>query len=40
MKNLAEDEKYKDVLDKHRRLLQDWIKETGDKIGAQYVIAG
>ena len=40
MKNLAGDEEYKDVLEKHRRLLQDWIKETGDKVGAEYVIAG
>jgi len=40
MNNLAGDEKYKDVLEKHRRLLHSWIKETGDKIGAQYVIAG
>jgi hypothetical protein len=40
MKNLAGDEKYKDVLVKHRRLLHQWIEKTGDKIGAEYVIAG
>lgn len=40
MKNLAEDEKYKDVLVKHRRLLHEWVEKTGDKIGAEYVIVG
>jgi choline-sulfatase len=40
MKNLAGDEKYKDVLVKHRRLLHNWVEKTGDKIGAEYVIAG
>jgi arylsulfatase A-like enzyme len=40
MKNLAEDEEYKDVLEKHRRLLHEWVEKTGDKIGAEYVIAG
>ena len=39
MKNLAEDEKYKDVLEKHRQLLHDWIEKTGDKIGVQYIIS-
>jgi choline-sulfatase len=37
MKNLAEVEDYKDVLDKHRRLLRGWVERTGDKIAAQYV---
>jgi len=37
MKNLAEIENYKDVLDKHRRLLRGWIERTGDKIAAEYV---
>ena len=37
MKNLAEVEGYKDVLDKHRRLLRGWVERTGDKIAAQYV---
>jgi hypothetical protein len=40
MKNLAADEKYKDVLIKHRRLLYEWVEKTSDKIGAEYVIAG
>lgn len=40
MKNLAEDENYKDVLEKHRQLLHDWVKKIGDKIAAKYVIAG
>ncbi|OHB81845.1 MAG: hypothetical protein A2Z38_12015 [Planctomycetes bacterium RBG_19FT_COMBO_48_8] len=38
MKNLAEVKDYKDVLDKHRRLLQDWVEKTGDKIAAEYII--
>jgi len=38
MKNLAEIENYKKVLDEHRRLLRDWVEETGDKIAAKYII--
>jgi len=37
MKNLAEVEDYKDVLNTHRHLLQGWVKRTGDKIAAEYV---
>ncbi|MEJ2701734.1 MAG: sulfatase-like hydrolase/transferase [Sedimentisphaerales bacterium] len=37
MKNLAESEEYKDVLNTHRRLLRRWVERTGDKIGAGYV---
>jgi len=37
MKNLAELEDYRDVLDNHRRLLQGWVERTGDKIAAEYV---
>ncbi len=37
MKNLAEVDDYKDVLDKHRRLLRNWIEKTGDRIAAEYV---
>ena len=40
MKNLAEVGKYRDVLEKHRRLLRGWVEKTGDKIGAKYVIDG
>jgi arylsulfatase A-like enzyme len=40
MKNLVGDENYKDVLEKHQRLLHEWIENTDDKIGANYVIAG
>ena len=40
MKNLAEVESFKDVLEKHRRLLRGWVKRTGDKIAAKYVIPG
>ncbi|HUT45835.1 MAG TPA: sulfatase-like hydrolase/transferase [Sedimentisphaerales bacterium] len=38
MKNLAEVEGFKDVLEKHRRLLRGWVEKTGDKIAAEYVI--
>jgi len=38
MKNLAEVESFKDVLEKHRRLLRNWVEKTGDKIAARYVI--
>jgi choline-sulfatase len=37
MKNLAGDPAFKTVLEKHRKLLQTWVKQTGDKIGARYV---
>jgi arylsulfatase A-like enzyme len=37
MKNLAEVEDYKDVLDTHRQLLQGWVERTGDRIAAEYV---
>jgi choline-sulfatase len=40
MKNLAEVEDYKDVLDKHRRLLRKWVEGTGDSIAADYVNTG
>jgi choline-sulfatase len=40
MKNLTEDEKYKDVLEKHRQLLQTWVEKVDDKIAAEYIIAG
>jgi len=36
MKNLAELEEYKDVRNAHRRLLQQWIKDIGDKIAVTY----
>ena len=39
MKNLAEVEAYKDVLNEHRRLLRAWVEKTGDKIAAKYLIA-
>ena len=37
MKNLAGDAAFKTVLDKHRKLLRAWVKQTDDKIGAKYV---
>jgi choline-sulfatase len=37
MKNLAEAEDYKDVLDKHRKLLRGWVERTGDRIAAEYI---
>jgi arylsulfatase A-like enzyme len=39
MKNLAGIEKYKDVLEEHRRLLRGWIDKIDDKIAAKYIIA-
>lgn len=36
--NLAYDKKYKDELDRHRKLLAKWVNRTGDTIGGQYVI--
>jgi arylsulfatase A-like enzyme len=39
MKNLAGDPAFKTVLDKHRKLLSTWVRQTGDKIGAKYVKA-
>jgi choline-sulfatase len=37
MKNLAEVGDYKDVLERHRRLLRGWVERTGDRIAAEYV---
>ncbi len=37
MKNLAEVEDYKDVLNTHRQLLRGWVERTGDRIAAEYV---
>ena len=36
--NLAEDPKYKDELERHRKILDDWINETDDK--GQYTSVG
>jgi choline-sulfatase len=37
MKNLAEDPVCKDTLDRHRQLLKQWVKDTGDRIAATYI---
>ena len=37
MKNLAETEESRDVLDMHRQLLRRWAARTGDAIGAAYL---
>ncbi len=37
MNNLAGDADYKDVLNKHRRLLKRWVERTGDRIAAEYI---
>lgn len=37
MKNLAENKDYRNVLNTHRRLLRQWIEQTGDKIADEYV---
>jgi len=38
MNNLADKEKYRDKLNRHRRLSKEWIKASGDADGAQYVL--
>ncbi|MBC8373521.1 MAG: sulfatase-like hydrolase/transferase [Phycisphaerae bacterium] len=40
MRNLAGDQKFRDVLAEHRRLLADWIRISDDKDGAKYVRNG
>ena len=37
MRNLADDEDYKETLHRHRQLLREWIQRTGDTIGSMYV---
>ncbi|MFH1717751.1 MAG: sulfatase-like hydrolase/transferase [Planctomycetota bacterium] len=37
MNNLAGVADYKDVLNRHRRLLRSWVEKTGDKIAAEYI---
>jgi arylsulfatase A-like enzyme len=37
MTNLSERKEYQEILNRHRRLLGEWIKNTGDKIAAEYV---
>ncbi|UCG59743.1 MAG: sulfatase-like hydrolase/transferase [Phycisphaerales bacterium] len=37
MENLADVPALKNVLDKHRRLLKDWVEKTGDRIASKYI---
>jgi hypothetical protein len=37
MNNLAEADGYRDVLNKHRKLLRGWVERTCDRIAAEYV---
>jgi len=37
MNNLADDPEYKDVLNRHRRILRRWVGRIGDKIAAKYI---
>ncbi|MHC4177113.1 MAG: sulfatase/phosphatase domain-containing protein, partial [Planctomycetota bacterium] len=37
MVNLAEDPKYRGVLEDHRRRLRRWVEQTGDKIAGPYL---
>jgi arylsulfatase A-like enzyme len=37
MENLAGNKDYKEILDKHRQLLKEWVKRTGDTIGSKYI---
>ncbi len=38
MVNLAENPKYRNVLENHRRRLRGWVEQTGDKIAQPYVL--
>jgi arylsulfatase A-like enzyme len=37
MINLSERKEYQEILNRHRRLLGEWIRNTGDRIAAEYV---
>ncbi|MEA3226893.1 MAG: sulfatase-like hydrolase/transferase [Planctomycetota bacterium] len=37
MNNLAGRSDYKNVLNKHRKLLRGWVRRTGDRIAAEYI---
>ena len=37
MVNLATNPDYRDILGEHRKLLESWVKETGDPVAAEYV---
>jgi arylsulfatase A-like enzyme len=37
MSNLAGNKEYKEILDKHRQLLKEWVKKTSDTIGSKYI---
>ncbi len=39
MHNLAENPRYRDVLNEHRRRLRRWVEQVGDRIGEEYVPA-
>jgi arylsulfatase A-like enzyme len=40
MTNLAGNEQYEEILDRHRQLIRDWVKRTGDTIGSEYLPEG
>jgi arylsulfatase A-like enzyme len=37
MKNLTDVPAFQSVLDRHRKILRDWVQQTGDKIAASYI---
>jgi arylsulfatase A-like enzyme len=39
MINLAADKKHKPILNQHRKLLKDWVKDTADTVGKEYLIS-
>ena len=39
MNNLALDKRYQAALDHHRAYLKDWVKQSGDEDGRQYMVA-
>jgi hypothetical protein len=37
-RSLAEDPAHKPVLDRHRKLLREWVEKAGDAIGRGYIV--
>jgi hypothetical protein len=39
LKNLALDPKFSTVLAEHRRLLQEWYQQNGERLDAKYIVS-
>ncbi len=37
MRNLAHDQQFREVLDKHRQFLKEWVETSGDTDGSKYI---